>query len=881
MKTAHLRFISLRYSLAVAAISLLGSTPAMAANLFWDGDGSGVVGGGAGTWNTTLTRWSTTSGGSTYQAWVNANVDSAEFGVATGTVNLGGPVVVNTITTTLAGYAIGNTGTSGATNTITFSGANAGVNTTTTGTTTINAVMSASGGLVKSGPGRLEMGNIGTSQPATNKYIINAGVISTASDARIGAAPGALVQDFITFNGGGWAITTGNQSTGANKGITIKSGGAFFGQSALSINLTIASPIVGTEGGGITLTNVGPFVGNGSVASGSILLLTNTSNSWDGNATIASGTLRVGAAGVIPDTAVVSLAAGTRFDLSNFAGTFFDETVKSISGTGGTVAVGTATLTVANPAGETHAGVISASAGGKVVKNGSGAWSLSGSSTGFNGEFVMNAGTLGVGASNIFGNAANTSTVTINGGTLSNTGAGGRTIPNPIAVNLSGDFSVDDSLFVGPGQILFNGPATIRNSNRTITVNGGANLGLGGVVGEDAAGRGIIKTGSGILAFTNAANTYSGDTEIQAGQVNVDGDASLGNGAGTVKLAGGRLNATANRTVATPNPVSVTANSEITTTSAAAAPVFEFSSNSVGGDGTSTLTLRNDGADAASDTFKPRFSGNGLTFSNPIVIDNGTTGKTELEFFNTGADQTFSGSISGNGSINRSASTAGTGTKTILTGANSYAGTTTIADGTLQVDGTHTGLGAYTVDANTGASATLQGNGSISAAVNVIEGTLSPGASIGSLATGALSFGATGAMLYEINSSLLTADLLDSSGSLSIAAGAVLNIAQLAAGFLPNGTKFTVISYNGTWDLGTFVGKANNSEFVAAGHRWRIKYDDLTAGSNFAAETLDNAAFVTLTAIPEASSIFGFGLSGLFAAAVVWYGKRRGIVLQL
>src|SRR5262249_36321896 len=147
--------------------------------------------------------------------------------------------------------------------------------------------------------------------------------------------------------------------------------------------------------------------------SGVVVQLNNTSNSWNGDVTLASGTLRIGASGVVPDTAVVHMAAGTTFALSNFAGTSFNETIKTVDGAGGTIALGTGTLTLATPAGETHAGVISASAGGKIIKNGSGAWSLTGSSTGFNGEFVMNAGTLGIGGSNIFGNAANTSTVTI------------------------------------------------------------------------------------------------------------------------------------------------------------------------------------------------------------------------------------------------------------------------------------------------------------------------------------------------------------------------------------------------------------------------------------------------------------------------------------
>ena len=305
-----------------------------------------------------------------------------------------------------------------------------------------------------------------------------------------------------------------------------------------------------------------------------------------------------------------------------------------------------------------------------------------------------------MGGANIWGNASNSSQVTINAGKLANTSSSGRTIPSPIPLNMNGDFTVDDSLTATPGQILFNGPITIKNSNRTITVSGAGNLGLGGVVGQDVSGRSLTKDGAGILALTNAANTYSGDTTILAGQLNVDADGSLGDGTGTLHISGGKINATASRTVATPNPVDLTADSAITTSSAAATPQFEFSSDSIGGSA-GTLTLRNDGADAATDQLDVRFSGGGFTFSRPIVIDNGSTGKTRMSSFNVNpTGQTFAGSISGNGSYNRSAS-AGNGGTTVFTAINSYSGGTVVHDGMLDIqsDG-GLGSGNVQVDAN-------------------------------------------------------------------------------------------------------------------------------------------------------------------------------------
>src|SRR5262249_53486490 len=162
---------------------------------------------------------------------------------------------------------------------------------------------------------------------------------------------------------------------------------------------------------------------------------------------------------------------------------------------------------------------------------------------------------------------------------LSNNSASGRSMSANLAVNLSGNFTDDDSLSATQGQIQLNGVNTIKNSNRTITVSGTANLRFESAIGEDAGGRSLTKAGNGLLVLNNAANTYSGNTTITGGMLQVDADGSLGTGTGTLGLAGGTLNTNASRSVATPNPINVTANSAITTTSSAAGgPNFEFSS---------------------------------------------------------------------------------------------------------------------------------------------------------------------------------------------------------------------------------------------------------------------------------------------------------------
>jgi autotransporter-associated beta strand protein len=257
--------------------------------------------------------------------------------------------------------------------------------------------LNGSGTLTKTGGGRFTLNT--TSNSFTGKYRVLAGTLNSAGDGRFGLIPAAPVADYFFLDGGALRSAVTSAATwNVNRGITLGAGGGTIfqpgaGATILTDTLTLAMKITGNAGGNLTIGNTGPE--GGGTADG-FVILTNTGNDYNGNTTVNTGlTLRVGAAGVIPDGSVVTLGgAGAALDLGT---NNLNETIKGIAGTSTSslVTVGTATLTLDNPSGQSFAGIIHANAGGKVIKNGSGAQTLSGSSvsgtTGpcFNREFVL------------------------------------------------------------------------------------------------------------------------------------------------------------------------------------------------------------------------------------------------------------------------------------------------------------------------------------------------------------------------------------------------------------------------------------------------------------------------------------------------------------
>jgi len=162
-----------------------------------------------------------------------------------------------------------------------------------------------------------------------------------------------------------------------------------------------------------------------------------------------------------------------------------------------------------------------------LAKSGSGTLTLSGPNT-YSGGTTLTSGRLNIndGGTSAANSAIGTGSLTINGGTLGNTGSGDVTLlpNNPQFWN--GNFGYDGAGFnlnLGTGAIT-------PNASRQITVSANT-LKVGGVIGGGAIS--LTKTGNGILALSGA-NTFSGGLILNGGQLDINANSAIGVGTLTI-----------------------------------------------------------------------------------------------------------------------------------------------------------------------------------------------------------------------------------------------------------------------------------------------------------------------------------------------------------
>jgi len=637
------------------------------------------------------------------------------------------------------------------------------------------------------------------------------------------------------------AVTFGGTNTAISNSLTIDSGASLTADSDRFLkvgttSLTVNGTLTQTAG----VTNNGRRVsiagGNGSI--------------------VLSGGFRTGGdfnfAGNISGTGSIITDAGGTFTLSGnntYAG---DTLIRN----GNTVRVGSATALSANSflrfGGGTNIVELTAANFSREVGTSAGQvrFHAGADGAGSSGFAAVNAdrtvalnGTVSWGAGlfnpTIFhlGTAASTHKVTLTTGIDLN--AATRTI------NTTDGSAAIEAEISGPltnGTLIATGTGTLKLSgnNSLTTIDKGA-------AGTDTGT--LILSGSN--TFSNGTLTF-GTASQNRGAIRLESNGALG---GVTVIAGNSGTGTAQARVELANNVTISGieyraggRSNATTTGAS---IVNISGNN---EWAGNIRISNTGG-----SYGIRSDAGKLTISGSLRNGLGDARTWEL----TGAgDFLISGTVINLGSGTLALTKSGAGTLEITGNSNTYTGGTTVTAGTLLVNNTsESGLGAGAAVVNGG---TLGGTGSISGAVTINStGVLSPGASIGTFATGALTLNHNSTFLYELNTTATTGDVLNVNGDLTFDGTVTLSLADLGAGsILALGTKFTLISYFGSWDQDTFNGYADDSAFTLFGNEWRINYNDVSAGS------VNGGAFtnaVTLTVIPEpgAALLGGLGLLAL------------------
>ena len=559
---------------------------------FWNGgqtSGNGSIAGGAGTWSSSGTNWTDSTGTAT-QGW---NGSVAVFGgSAGGNVTVAGAQSFDTLQFSTNGYNLAG----GSLAFSPFSGTQGTINTDAGISAAIATTLVDGSGtsLLKVGGGTLTLSGANTYSGGTT---VAEGTLVAANNNALGA--GAVTVDntagrnaILQINSG---VTLANTVTlthggGLNNAGTLAGNLLLDSSSANHVKLQAGSQILGNldlgsnVGSSLTLEAAGnaqqlhsqAVRGSTTLAGG---LVKSGTGTWvldqdltPAATTIANGTLQLGnggtvgslGAGGVANNGTLAIARSDAITLAN-----------PITGTGNLVqqGAGTTTLTGANnytggttiSAGKLIASAASLGSGaitnnaalelnqasdatlaqaiggsGSLTKTGAGSLTLAGANT-YAGGTIINAGKLIASAANLGSGAiANNAALELNQasdatlaqaisgtGSLTKTGAGSLTLAG--ANTSTGNTTINAGKLIASVASL--GSGAIAN-NAALELNQASDATLAQAIGGTGS---LTKTGAGSLTLAGA-NTYAGGTIINAGKL-IASVANLGSGAITNNAA--------------------------------------------------------------------------------------------------------------------------------------------------------------------------------------------------------------------------------------------------------------------------------------------------------------------------------------------------------
>lgn len=590
---------------------------------------------------------------------------------------------------------------------------------TFTGALTVNeggVVLAKSAGVAANGTGALIIGDESGAADSASVRLLASNQITDTSAVTIRTDGLLNLQSFsetiasLTMTGGSVA---GSGTLGL--GGTLAFTGSGSASAAISSDLALNSASRVIDVADTSAANdlaISGVISDGSVTGSSVSktgagnLLLSEANTFTGGLTLSAGTLTlannnaVGAGNLTLGSAAIQ-ASGGSITLANALSLAGDTTfggTEALIFTGDAALTGTRSLTVNNPT--TFSGIISGANGLSIAAGSTGALTLSGSAANtYTGNTTVNGGTLVL---------AKTSGNAIAGGLVIGDGSGVDTVQlgssnqiadaSAVSIRSSGVLNLNNNSET-VGSLAVTGGASVATGTGALTLNG--DVSHDGVGSSSATLAGNLNLGGAVRTFTVGDSAAANDLVVSAA---IADGALTKAGAGTLAVSG--LNTYAGNTTVSAGTLSASSANTLS-----AASTHNVASGA-------TLAL----------------NGNHQSIGGLAGAGSVTLGGATLSTGANNANSTFTGVVSGNGSLSKS----GSGTLTIGS-AQTFNGTLAVDAGTLILSGASgTALGATAAEINSGATLWLDNRSGNQAnrVANTAAVTLSGGTLRFSSATG-------------------------------------------------------------------------------------------------------------------------------------------------